>query len=304
MLAEKSMSSSTIIQITIHNILAATDFTEASFKAARYATTLARRYGSKLYLVHIVDHAGKAHGGSHPIDDATRIALHEGERLESRIAREKSLADVDHVLIIKAGDVWDELSQIISTEVIDLVVVGTHGRTGIKKFVLGSAAEKIFRNSPCPVLTIGPHVRTSRDPGAQPTHILVPTDFSVQSRLALQYGLYFARQLQAQLTVVHILEEAFCDTKEAPAVARSARTRLRDFVAEEDILSSGPELVTGVGSIVDRVLNIARNRRADLIIMGVRAAAGLKDHALWPNAYRIVCEAHCPVLTVRGDEQL
>jgi nucleotide-binding universal stress UspA family protein len=298
------MSSSTTIQIAIHSILMATDFTEASFKPARYATTLARRYGSKLYLAHIVDHAGKAHGGSHPIDEATLIALQEGERLESRLAKERSLADVDHALIVRAGDVWDELSQIISTEVIDLVVVGTHGRTGIKKLVLGSVAERIFRNSPCPVLTIGPHVRTPRDPGAEPTHILVPTDFSLQSRLALQYALFIARKHQAQLTLVHILEKAFSNAKEAPAAARSARARLRDFAAAEEILTSGPELVTGVGPMVDRILNIARKRRADLIVIGVSAAAGLKDHALWPNAYRIVCGAHCPVLTVRGGQQL
>jgi nucleotide-binding universal stress UspA family protein len=56
--------------------------------------------------------------------------------------------------------------------------------------------------------------------------------------------------------------------------------------------------------MVDRILNIARKRRADLIVIGVSAAAGLKDHALWPNAYRIVCGAHCPVLTVRGGQQL
>jgi nucleotide-binding universal stress UspA family protein len=294
---EVPILSSPATQIAIRNILVATDFTRASFKPACYGIALARQYGSKLYLLHVVGHPRIAPHGSHPIDEAVVIALQEGETLKRKLAKQAPLAEVEHSLIVQYGDTWEEVSQIISSEAIDLVVVGTHGRTGIRKFVLGSVAEKIFRNSPCPVLTVGPSVRVSRSPGAEPTHVLVPTDFSSASRSALEYAQFIAREHHAQLTLLNVLDVPIGNIQQLLAKSRAS---LRNFAAEEALLTSGPALVTRAGAVAETVLNFAREERADLIVLGVRSATGLKDHALWPNAYRIVCGAPCPVLTVRG----
>ncbi|MGA2991756.1 MAG: universal stress protein, partial [Candidatus Korobacteraceae bacterium] len=203
-------------------------------------------------------------------------------------------------LIVKDGDISDEISQLISSEAIDLVIVGTRGRTGIKKLLLGSVAEKIFRNSPCPVVTVGPNVRVPRGPGAELTHVLVPTDFSPSSRSALEYAQFVARQHHARLTLLNVLDGPISDVQQL--LGRS-RAGLRDFAAGEALLTSGPALVTRAGPVVETVLNFAHKERVDFIVLGVRSAAGLKDHAIWPNAYGIVCGAPCPVLTVR-DHQL
>ncbi|MGA2990909.1 MAG: universal stress protein [Candidatus Korobacteraceae bacterium] len=298
--ADGAMPSSPAMQIAIRNILVATDFTSASFKPSRYAIGLARWYGSKLYLVHVVEHPRFAPHGSHPIDEAVVVALEEGETLERQLTKLAPLAAIDHALIVKDGEVCEEVLGTVSSEAVDLVVIGTHGRTGIKKLVLGSTAEKIFRNALCPVLTVGPNVRIPRSPGAEPTHILVPTDFSPASRFALQYARFITRQHNAKLTLLNVLDGPI--TSDVQQLLRSSRAGLRDFAAEEGLLTFGPELVTRAGLVVKTILSFARKEHVDLIVLGVRSAAGLKDHAMWPNAYRIVCGAPCPVLTVRDHQ--
>ena len=146
--------------ISLKNILFATDFSEASQAALPYAAAIARRYDSQLHIAHIMSPASYVIP-SQPGDPVTIDSIHEAARADVRQRMEtlaSHLKTVPHHTYVREGEVWESLSDIIRTHEIDLLVVGTHGRTGVKKLLLGSKAEEILRLAPCPVLTVGPKI--------------------------------------------------------------------------------------------------------------------------------------------------
>ncbi|HMK20706.1 MAG TPA: universal stress protein, partial [Terriglobales bacterium] len=135
-------------------MLVATDFSSVSKQAVLYATAIARRHRSKLYVANVVT-------------SRTERALMEAWRAGQQEIMEQLLADrldgIQDELIVRPGDIWEVLSGLIDERKIDLVVVGTRGRTGVRKLILGSVAESIFRRASCPVLTVGPNI-SGQDP--------------------------------------------------------------------------------------------------------------------------------------------
>lgn len=126
--------------VCLENIAVATDFSEASGKAFDYAMAIARHYGSKMYVVHAI-----------PPESALLPQLSEDQRwCESQndmegFSSRSDLKEVTHELLLRAGSVWSVLSDVIRHENIDLLVLGTHGRGGLKRAVLGSVAEELVR---------------------------------------------------------------------------------------------------------------------------------------------------------------
>ena len=146
--------------ISLKNILFATDFSEASQAALPYAAAIARRYDSQLHVAHIMSPASYIIP-SLPGDPVTLDSIHEAARADARQRMEavaSHLKTVPHHTYVREGDVWESLADLIQTHEIDLLVVGTHGRTGVQKLILGSKAEEILRLVPCPVLTVGPKI--------------------------------------------------------------------------------------------------------------------------------------------------
>lgn len=142
-------------RVHFKNILFATDFSPASETALEYGLALARRYGSHLFVAHIarpVLTAVAAAGMSSAMADV------DTEAIEGLAKLEPQLRDIPHEFLIRRGDIWKEIAAITEEKAITLLVVGTHGRSGASKWVMGSVAEEIFRKAPCPVLTVGPHV--------------------------------------------------------------------------------------------------------------------------------------------------
>ena len=150
-------------RIALKNILFATDFSPYSNAALPYALAIARQYGAKLFGAHVV-----------PSEDYLFTApeswpahIQREEQLEQEVAArlEEQLRGVQHEVLFGVGDVWKVLARLISEHDIDLIVVGTHGRTGARKLLMGSVAEKIFRQAACPVLSVGPNVSCKPDGG-------------------------------------------------------------------------------------------------------------------------------------------
>ena len=148
-------------RITLKNILFATDFSQAADAAAPIAIQIARRYGAKVYGVHVNrfdDYTAAAPSAWAAIAEAA-----EKETKEDAGRLNEQLQSIEHEVVIGEGNLWEVLSNLIQQKEIDLVVVGTRGRTGFGKTLLGSVAEQILRQSPCPVLTVGPHVNPWSD---------------------------------------------------------------------------------------------------------------------------------------------
>ena len=156
-----SLKPSAMFEISMKNILFATDFSEKSAVALTYAQPIARKYGSHLFAAHVLPDLGlpsSIHEGLHAL--GVRPAAEDNDALTNLHAR---LSDIPHEMLSRRGDVWMELSKIVESNKIDLIVAGTHGRTGVGKTLMGSVAEKIFRHASCPVLTVGPSVSAEPD---------------------------------------------------------------------------------------------------------------------------------------------
>lgn len=279
------------VRLKPDNVLVATDFSPASKAAMSHAMSIARRYGSKLLITHIVNSQSES-----TIMEGWRAG--QTEVMEHFIRHR--LDGIEHELLVKSGDVWPVLSELIAERAIDLVVIGTRGRTGVRKFVLGSVAEKIFRQCSCPVLTIGPNV-TGQDPEIGPERILAPTGFAAHSLRAIQYAVLLAEDLHASLGVLHVVTEAG-DTR-TEAVSRERENRLRSLIPRDVNLVSPPDFFVEFGSATEKILSTASTWKANLIVLGLRHVDnGSRNQITWAKAYEIVCRSVCPVITIRSPE--
>ena len=204
---------------------------------------------------------------------------------------------------MRQGSVWPALSEIVEEKEVDLIVLGTHGRTGIGKVMLGSAAEEVFRHATCPVLTVGPHVPGTSAPEANFRRIVYATDATTVPDDAAAYALSLAQEYGARLTVIHAVREMPGTWSDTPArIQEEFINHLKQLVPPEVESWCEPEFVVRFGEPAAEILDVANGRRADLIVLGVHGDVPLAGHRPATIAYKVVCEAHCPVLTVKGEK--
>lgn len=306
------LKSSTVI--SIRNVLFATDFSATSESALPYAAAICRRFGGTLHAVHVVSDASllMMTGGVDYVsmttvcDDALTEAK---QQLELTTAR---LEGIPHHNYVRHGQVWNNLAGIIADNAIDLIVVGTHGRTGIGKLVLGSVAEDILRHAPCPVLTIGPKVSgraklpafhdNARDlapPELDLRHVLFATNFAHNSALGAYTAVALAEEFRARLTLLHVLED-YTQLGGEPGPIEDGVRQLRDLIPMNATLQYAPDTVIEFGHPSERILKVAASEDADLIVLGARAVTDVgTTHLPWSTAHHVIAKAHCPVLTIR-----
>jgi nucleotide-binding universal stress UspA family protein len=289
--------------------LIATDFSEASEKALRYSLALARFYESKFCLAHVVSSLGLAMAGPDAIAACEEAVSREAADLENWLIQTGALTGIRHKFIVRRGEPWPELQEIIRQESADLLVVGTHGRHSIAKLFFGSIAEQIFREADCPVLTLGPHTDGRPWFGTSSTHrtFLFATDFGHASLHGLPQAIAAANQFGAKLTFLSIIPAAPSSTDEALTDwQEDARMRTLQRLAElaDDAgLDTRHQLYAEFKSarpVSEKILETADKLRADLIIMGLHDSAhtGIVSHLDLATTYDVVCQAGRPVLTV------
>ncbi len=290
--------------ISLKNILFLTDFSEPSVAALPFASMIGRSYGSKLTTLHVLLPSVSAYMAPDMsatlLDDTEDAAKAEMERADAQ------LAGLQRETIIERGvAVWPVLSRILKEREIDLIVLGTHGRTGLKKAVLGSSAEEVFRQTTVPVLTIGPAVRNRADSAGQFRCVLFATDFDTVSNVAAPYAVSLAQENQARLVLIHVLPppKPGKQSRQGGLSVAEALHGLEDLVPPEAELWCRPEPKVEYGEPAAQILATADLCDADLIVLGVRGVdtlTGLATRLERAIAYNVVARAHCPVLTVRG----
>lgn len=293
-----------VARINLKNILFLTDFSEPSEAALPFAISIARAYGAKLHGFHVL----LPTPSTYMTPDLTVTAIEaEEESAQANLQRlEAQLAGVQHESSVERGiGVWPSVDRAIKDSQIDLVVLGTHGRTGARKLLLGSVAEEIFRRSAIPVLTIGPGVRTHAHNDARFRRVLFATDFSPHSLAAWPYAVSLAQENQARLVLLYVVPEKKISGEEmlGEIPKGSPLSRLNTLLPKEAELWCRPEAVVEYGDAATRILEEANNRGADLIVLGVRDASGhigAATHLGRTTAHKVVAHAPCPVLTVRG----
>ncbi|MBI3406504.1 MAG: universal stress protein [Acidobacteria bacterium] len=289
------------VRVTLQNILFATDFSSSSEAALPYALSVARAYDSQVYVAHVIrpDLFQLV-----PAEDAAALQQSTRRHAEEQMAGlliSGRLRDVPHRVLIGEGPLWPVTLSFIEEHQVDLVVVGTHGRTGARKLLLGSAAEEIFRLAPCPVLTVGPHVTARPPEKARIRRLLLATDFSAQSERATTYGLSLAQEHQEHITLLHVVKDAGDLSERNHAVLKEFFTRrLQGIVPQSADLWCDPQIRVEFGDPAETILASALTEDADLLVLGIRRSGNFSGHLPPATAYKVVCQSRCPVLTVRG----
>jgi len=285
--------------LTLRNILLATDFSEYSARALSYALGIAARYGATLHLFHCIDPTPYNMVAPDAVQTACEAAWRDMHRLESELRSGGLAKDVEVKLRVEAADLPTVLPEIARDFDLGLIVVGTHGRTGWRKVVLGSVAEIVVDHAPCPVLTVGPSTDRNRLEQFGPESVLFASDPSARSKLAESYALSLARRYNSRLTVADVLEDRAGRVLAEVSRVEWSESRLRDTTFEREPAKL-PQLPTEIGMESDLILQVADDVAADLIVLTVPAAHRFTNRFVSTNSYRVVCGAPCPVLTVRA----
>lgn len=307
---DTSETNATSHAVAVKNVLYATDFSATSQAAIPYAAGICRKFGSTLHIAHVLSDATLLMSGG--VDYVAIGALYEDA---STVAKEKidkirgQLSGISMRSYVRHGRVWENLSDIVDENEIDLIVVGTHGRTGLGKIVLGSVAEDILRHAPCPVLTVGPKVSgraklpefNVQAPTLAPVdlelqNVLYAANFTDASLRVAPVAIDLAEEFGARLTLIHVLENySILDAKSRPI--EDAVRQLQALVPKNAV-AYVPEVIIEFGSPWQAIVNKAAERDADLIVLGAQAGSGT-THLPWSTVHQVVARATCPVLTVR-----
>jgi nucleotide-binding universal stress UspA family protein len=293
-------------QVAIKNILYLTDLSQPSEAALPFAAMLACRYRSKVHALHVLTPDPAVYTTSFSTDIALKAA-EEAAYAEMRSV-DSQLAGLPHeVDVTRDLGVWPAVDRTILEENIDLIVLGTHGRTGSEKLLFGSVAEEILRRSCVPVLTIGPKMQKTAHNGGRFHRILFATDFTHESLAAAPYALSLAQENDARLSLLVVVpkppELNERDTRIFDISVAEAIHRLYEIVPPDSKLAFPPDVIVKFGEPGQQIVEVAIQRGADLIVLGVRDARGrigAATHLERSVAHKVVAHASCPVLTVRG----
>jgi nucleotide-binding universal stress UspA family protein len=306
-------------ETAFNRILFATDFSGGSEGALAYALALANRHRSELFMVHVLPWEPREFVPLDPLPrelDQKRAAA---EQQMKRLVDDAHIKNLHSHTLVERGEVWDVLSDVLEREHIDLLVLGTHGRGGLKKLALGSVAEEVLRLAPCPVLTVGPHVAPIQGAQVDFREILYATDFGTASAKALPYALALAEECRSQLVLLHMVQPMpVADISGAaygpPAYAarelvkwqkekrKASEAKLRKLLPGDIELTHEPVYVVGMDFLPEGILDAAKLHKADLIVMGANQVASphLASHVPWAVTHDVISKAKCPVLTVRN----
>lgn len=303
------------VEVTPKSVLVAYDFTETSQKPLLHGVSIARHYGAKLYVVHVVSSVGYRIAGADALRMATEKTQTEMEQLEQALLKGGALADIPHEFIVREGEVWHQLEDVIQQKHVDVVVVGTHARGTLGRLLLGSVAEQIFRQAQCPVVTVGPgaHAVSLIDKKEAVRPFLMATDFGAASLSALPHAASFANHFGAKLVVLHVLPAAPIpegfhwsktgDLMEMREESKRASGKMFDELVRPHVPPETKlEFEVKFGIPSEQILQASHELKADLIVLGLhrRAHAEAASHTPWASACKIVGSANCPVLTIRS----
>jgi nucleotide-binding universal stress UspA family protein len=303
--------------------LMATDFSDSSQRALIYATAIAHRYGSALSVVHAVPPEPRDRIPLEALPRELNRPLLEAEEQMKHFGEEARIDDLNHHKLLEQGAVWDVLASVIQRENVDLLVLGTRGRGGLKKLALGSVAEEVLRLAPCPVLTVGPLVSPAGSGAVEFNRILFATDFGPASAKAFPYALSLAEDYRAKLVLVHMVPpmpspdlsptsyalsacaaEEF--TKWQQTMRDESERKLRALLPPDTKLAAKPEYVTGTDFLPEGILEVAAANKIELVVMGANRTTSprMAAHIPWALTHEVICHAKCPVLTVSDQGRL
>ena len=297
------------MKVELKNVLCATDLSDFSNHAISYATAIAREFDARLYLCHVFDLPSfSVHGTAYvfPQQQQDNLLKYAAEKLETLMEKQS----VDWELMVTTGPVADTISRRAKEKKIDMAVVATHARSGLKRLFLGSVTERLIRTISCPLLIVVP---SDTDAGSDLIeelnfkNILVGCDFSPASDRAVEYALNLAQEFQAGLHLAHVIKPAdYQNIAPSDSPGEKLRQNLQDSTNRK-LLKLAPEDTYNcckvqtaclTGEPFEEISKYAVLHEIDLIVMGVRGLNMVKTLFLGSTTDRVLRRTTCPVLSV------
>jgi nucleotide-binding universal stress UspA family protein len=280
--------------VRFRSILVATDCSPASEVAVSLAARLAKESHARLYVLHSIlpELYGVEMGG--PVPELAVLDLQNArEKLHKYVEHIPDLRTVKHKEIAFLGPTTEAIQSAGESNGIDLLVLGSHGRSGLAKLTLGSVAEWAIRRLSYPVLVAGPGCESSHPIRS----IVLATDLTEQTWHSAQYASCMAQDHGARLTVMHVLPQAGTIGEQNQAELNT-QIRLRQFMRDDCGEHCTLKFEVKTGDIAPAILHSARVDKANLIVLGARHGKPLVDHVPRTKLSAIIRESHCPVLVV------
>ncbi len=291
--------------LKMERILCPMDFSEFSAKSYEYAHSLARHYGAKLFLEHVVQPLAMAYPFYAFPDSLNQVYINlnqDAEKQLNEVVKNHSWNGIQPELIVREGFPTDAILTFAQKESIDLIVMGTHGRQGFDRLTMGSVAEQVLRKARCPVLVVRKPAHDFVKPREkqeqiQLKKIIFCTDFSEHSDRALQYALSLAMEYNAELTLLHVLESV--PAKE-DVEAKSAKIlrELQRLIPNDAGNWCKIKPAVRAGKAYQEINLLATETEADLVILGVRGRNALDLALFGSTTHRVIQVGPCPVLAV------
>lgn len=289
---------------TRSRIVCGVDFSEASRGALRSAAVLAEHFGSQLVVATVDDPllAAIDIAAPSPRPGETKRSL---ERLVKETLGDRATA-IDIEYVVRVGRPAEELLQAARDPRADLIVMSSHGLTGIRKLFFGSTTERVLREAEIPVLVSEPGVpgpATWADLVSAVNRVLIPVDLLPDSETQVQNGLSIADTLGVPALVTHVIEPArlpFARRQDALHIDSERRARADraiDALVESTGYRSCLEGLVAYGDPAEEIAKIARDRHAGLIVMGLRGG-GSPHGRMGSVTYRVLCVSHAAVLAL------
>jgi len=287
-------------QVALQKILVATDFSPYSETALQYGICFARRHDAILYTVSVVS-AELVYDVQPPDPFYLR---HTAEAKMAKLARERLSQTIHHIELIEDGygSVADVLLELVDKFRIDLIVVGTHGRSGFKQLALGSVSEEIVNRARCAVLTVGPQVPLTWEPELKLRRILCAVDLGADSAKVVSCALGLGTDDLTHITLFHVLNlHKDVSPLQRDAAIDTVLEKLMQLIPQERNPSVEVETIVETGMPGEQILKIAETQSVDLIVIGRHHTSHprVSAHLPWAMLHRLLVSARCPVLRVR-----
>lgn len=290
--------------LNLRRVLFPTDLSEGAARAFPHAVALAHDHDADLHILNVISPGSTAETAL-PV---SRPTLNDWLGTSSK----SKGPDLDVLTIIQnqvEGDrPPEQITGYVEEQEIDLIVMGTHGRRGVQRMLLGSVTEEVVRKANCPILTVRTDVEETPDQAIR--QILVPVDFSNASKVAVRYASELAQTYGAQLDLLHVIEEVVYPSaygvEPAYLPTQEVRARVQNTlgeIAREDVGYENVQVSAKVGYAPTTILDYIEDNDIDLVVIATHGRSRFDRILLGSVAERVIRQSPKPVFVVRPNRK-
>ena len=282
------------VAVTFERILVPTDFSDISQRALEYAKVIAKTGNSELLLVHVNPPVDFITSPEAAWIDVSEVQSLQEEQLEQNGAALRSEGFRAHAISL-TGPLYEELLSAVKQHKVDLIVLGTHGKKGLERLMLGSDAEAVLRHAGCPVLSVGPAAANLKDKTWHIREVICPTTLETRSAATVAYAQKLAATYEAELVLFHVKSSS---EPEDDVDWISFEDAVHYYLPEDLRQRSWLRTRLATASPGTSIVDLVKQRNSDLIVMGVNPASSAATHLARGTAAKVLAEAPCPVMTI------